>query len=162
VGRERLTPGRPTDAIAEGCVSRTATKSEVRVHVLYKGVEILAKMAFPAFAISVTYRRQEMAENSGSIPVSVTNYFKINHLQTRCTGVAVQASAKDTARAGIRMNRAEFVREPHKRLRETHAHFVVRCLNLAHERADCWGDLEDVALEHMIQNPNSLRGGNGV
>ena len=51
------------------------TVGQVRVHVLYKGPEIPANAVIPEFAISATYRKQEKAENPGSIPVSATNSF---------------------------------------------------------------------------------------
>ena len=47
--------------------------SQIRVHVLYKRPEIRANTGVPAFAISVSYRKQEKAANPGSIPVSATN-----------------------------------------------------------------------------------------
>ena len=44
------------------------------VHVLYKRAEIPANTSLPAIAVSVTYRKQEKAANTGSIPVSATNF----------------------------------------------------------------------------------------
>ena len=45
---------------------------EIRVHVLYKRLEIPANKVVPAIAVSVTYRKQEEAANTGSTPVSAT------------------------------------------------------------------------------------------
>src|ERR1022692_2292630 len=47
---------------------------QVRVHVLYKRAEIPANTAILAFAISVSYREQEKAANTGSTPVSATKF----------------------------------------------------------------------------------------
>jgi hypothetical protein len=52
----------------------------IHVHVLYKRPEIPANSAVHAIAISVTYRKQEKTENTGSIPVSATKSFIFNHL----------------------------------------------------------------------------------
>jgi hypothetical protein len=41
----------------------------MRVHVLYKGAEILANSTIPAVVVSATYSKQEKAANTGSIPV---------------------------------------------------------------------------------------------
>jgi hypothetical protein len=60
-------------------------------------------MAIRAFAVSVTYRKQETAANTDSIPVSATNYFKFMHLPNFCARLALQATPKDVAKAGIQM-----------------------------------------------------------
>jgi len=66
-----------TEASPEFCFRN----SRAHVHVLYKRPEIPANTAIPAFADSATYRRQEMAANPGSTPVSATNPFRIICLQ---------------------------------------------------------------------------------
>jgi len=50
-----------------------STVLPMRVHVLYKRPEIPANSGIPAFAVSVTYRKQEKAANPGSILASATN-----------------------------------------------------------------------------------------
>jgi len=67
---------------------------KVRVHILYKRLEIPANKVIPAIAVSVTYRTHEKAENTGSIPVSATNSFIIIYLRNFCTGLALQAGLK--------------------------------------------------------------------
>jgi hypothetical protein len=51
------------------------SRQQLHVQILYKRPEIPANCALPAFAVSATYRKQEKAENPGSIPVSATNSF---------------------------------------------------------------------------------------
>src|SRR5262249_16330479 len=48
---------------------RTPGLRRRRVQILYKGPEIPANTVIPEFALSLTYRRYEKAENPGSIPV---------------------------------------------------------------------------------------------
>jgi hypothetical protein len=45
-----------------------------QIRVLYKRAEIPANALIPAIAVSATYRKQEKAENPGSIPVSATMF----------------------------------------------------------------------------------------
>ena len=50
-------------------VGRTPGLRRRRVQILYKGPEIPANTVIPEFALSVTYRKYQKAENPGSIPV---------------------------------------------------------------------------------------------
>ena len=59
---------------------RDQSRQQLLVQILYKRPEIPANCALPAFAVSATYRKQEKAENTGSIPVSATNSFQIKRL----------------------------------------------------------------------------------
>ena len=69
------------------------------VHVLYKRLEIPAKKAVPAIAVSVTYSKQVKAANTGSTPVSATNPFRIICLQMGAQGLPLRRSVTDTAKA---------------------------------------------------------------
>src|SRR5215831_15860617 len=86
-GKHRAVRGFPCQAcqgspnrFAVACDSRVLasqtlkTFGQFRVHVLYKRPEIPANTAIPAFAVSVTYRKQEELGNPGSIPVSATMF----------------------------------------------------------------------------------------
>ena len=77
---------------------------QIRVHVLYKRAEIPAKAIIPAIALSVTYRKQEKAENPGSTPVSATNPFRIICLQMGAQGLPLRRSVTDTAKARFQTN----------------------------------------------------------
>jgi hypothetical protein len=46
------------------------------------------------FAVSATYRRQEKAANTGSIPVSATKSFGFSNLRNTCTRFALQSGPK--------------------------------------------------------------------
>jgi hypothetical protein len=67
--------------LLSGCPSSNSELGQIRVHVLYKWAEIPAKTVIPAIALSVTYRKQESPANTGSIPVSATNLFRIIRLR---------------------------------------------------------------------------------
>src|ERR1035438_9775165 len=82
------------------CLSQKTLKSSghFRVHVLYKRAEIPANAEIPEFDVSVTYRKHETAENTGSTPVSATNSINISQLQNSCTGLALHAAPKSPAK----------------------------------------------------------------
>jgi len=87
---------------------------------LYKRLEIPAKKAVPAIAVSVTYSKQEKAANTGSTPVSATNPFRIIRLQnefTRSAAAALgQGAIPDPIRAVLK-TRPAGVREEHAQAR---------------------------------------------
>ena len=67
---------------------------EGRVHVLYKRAEIPANTGVLAIAVSVTCRKPEKAENTGSIPVSATKYQAVLPAwRKRGSGVIVNVSS---------------------------------------------------------------------
>ena len=61
------------------------------VHFLYKPPEIPANIANAAVTVSATYRKRKDTVNTGSIPVSATNSFKINALAKSAYRAYVQA-----------------------------------------------------------------------
>jgi hypothetical protein len=92
----RLLPGRLKRTYIPGPPATLKTFGQFRVHVLYKLPEIPANTVIPEFAVSVTYRKHEKAENTSSILVSATNYFVIKDLQNQSYSIG---------RCGLAMSR---------------------------------------------------------
>jgi hypothetical protein len=73
------------------------TFGQFRVHVVHKRPEIPANTAIPAFAFSVTSRKQVKVANTGSIPVSATNSFISNTCEIHVQGWSCNEAQKDVA-----------------------------------------------------------------
>ena len=109
---------------------------------MYERLEIPANGAIPAFAFSVTSRKQVKVANPGSIPVSATNSFIIIDLQNRRTRLVLQAAhqrrdqgvipkrvqVEEAARSGYRLSRRQKRQADNRR----------KCMRKSHESCPPW------------------------